>query len=807
MAVGWMRIVGACLLGSTLVAAPLRAEEPPFRSAKAVWVAQRETEMNLSVGFRTVIRATARQPAVLRLAAASIYRVTVNGRFVGCGPARGPHGFQRVDQWDLAPYLAGGDNLVAIEVAGYNCNSFYLIDQPSFLQAEVTVGPQVLASTAGEGTPFVATVLGYRVQRVQRYSFQRPFIEVYRLSPGWDAWKRDVKTSSPVVNLAVQPAKRLLARGVPYPEFATRPPVRALTVGRVDRMEKIAKPWKDRSLVNVGPALKGFPESELEEVPSLEMQHLKFSRVAELGPLAPAMPIDLEAAQYELFDFGVNLTGLIGLKVTCTQPTKVYLAFDEILTDGDADFKRLSCCNVLSYDLAPGSYDLESIEPYTMRYLKLICREGGLRVEGLHLREYSHPLPKAAKFVASDARLNRLFAAGVETFRQNAVDIFMDCPSRERAGWLCDSFFTARAAFDLTGTTAIEHNFLENFLLPDAFAHLPEGMLPMCYPADHYNGQFILNWALWFVLELEEYVQRSGDRALAEALRPRVMRMLDYCRAQENSDGLMEKVKGWVFVEWSAANKYVQDINYPSNMLYAAALAAAGRVYHVPEMVDKAKRLRETIRAQSFDGKFYVDNALRRDGQRQITRNRSEVCQYSAFFYGVTGRDQDAALWRTLAEEFGPDRAKTKAHPEVQPANAFIGNMLRMELLSQAGRGQQILDESVAYWLYMAERTGTLWENITPTASCNHGFTSHIVHTLYRDVLGIASLDSVAKLVTLRFNKLELAKCEGALPTPDGPVELSWWTEDGRLAYRVKTPAGYRVTVENQSGKEIAQRP
>ena len=28
----------------------------------------------------------------------------------------------------------------------------------------------------------------------------------------------------------------------------------------------------------------------------------------------------------------------------------------------------------------------------------------------------------------------------------------MDCPSRERAGWLCDSYFTAKTEYVLTGT-------------------------------------------------------------------------------------------------------------------------------------------------------------------------------------------------------------------------------------------------------------------------------------------------------------------------------------------------------------------
>ena len=33
-------------------------------------------------------------------------------------------------------------------------------------------------------------------------------------------------------------------------------------------------------------------------------------------------------------------------------------------SDGDVDFKRLMCCNVLAYTLAPGEYHLETFEPY-----------------------------------------------------------------------------------------------------------------------------------------------------------------------------------------------------------------------------------------------------------------------------------------------------------------------------------------------------------------------------------------------------------------------------------------------------------
>ena len=447
-----------------------------------------------------------------------------------------------------------------------------------------------------------------------------------------------------------------------------------------------------------------------------------------------------------------------------------------------------------------------------MRYVKVACLEGACEVRGLYLREYGYPeidpaMPRgAASFYASDERLNRLFAAGLSTFRQNALDIFMDCPSRERAGWLCDSFFTARVEHDLAARSLIERNFFENFLLPERFEHLPEGILPMCYPADHYNGNFIPNWALWFAVQLEEYLARSGDRAMVEALRPKVMKLFDYFRRFENPDGLLEKLERWVFVEWSAANRFVQDVNYPTNMLYAAALAAAGRMYGQPQLETKADSIREVIRRQSYDGEFFVDNAVRKDGRLVVTRNRTEVCQYFAFFFGVATPDSHPKLWVRLRDRFGPARKQTRAFAEVHMANAFVGNMLRLELLSRYGRNQQILDESIDYLLYQADRTGTLWENVTPHASCNHGFASHVVHTLYRDVLGLYRVDKVKKEVLVRFGDLRLRRCQGRIPTPDGPVELRWHKDDRQLIYRLRVPPGYRVRIENRSGKELQRQ-
>ncbi len=770
-----------------------------FKSARPVWIEGKEREMNLFAGFRTVFHSTQNAPCKLRITASSVYRVFLNGEFSGYGPARGPHGFYRVDEWDLDPGMKGGANILAIEVAGYNVNSYYLLDQPAFLQAEIESGDSILAFTEKNARTFEPFRLDERLQKVQRYSFQRPFIEVYRLSPEHQSWKKNLSSERTPVTLTETAPKQTLQRGVPYPLFQKRQPIRIVSKGTVEKIMKNQGLWKDRSLTRIGPFLKGFPEKELERIPSIELQQYR-SLLVDTAPIPfqTYSAFHVRGKTFTVLDLGKNLTGFIGMKVKCPSPVHLALTFDEILMEGDVDFRRLGCVNTVVYELAPGEYDLESFEPYTMRYLKIISMSGDAEISACRIREYANPDIYEAAFASSDPDLNLMFDAARETYRQNAVDLFMDCPSRERAGWLCDSYFTSRTAFDLSGDTKVETNFFENYLLPRNFPDIPEGMLPMCYPADHPKGDFIPNWSLWFVLELEEFGKRGGDPGMISAFEPKIMALFDYFHKFENKDGLLEKLESWVFVEWSRANDFVQDVNYPTNMLYKAALESAGRLYGRDSLVHKAARIGETVLKRSFDGSFFVDNSLRKGNRLELTGNRTEVCQYFAFYFGIASPLTHPELWSRVVEKFGPGREREDSYPDVHKANAFIGNFLRMELLSRYGFTRQLIREAKDFFLGMARRTGTFWENMNDRASLNHGFASHVAHMLYRDALGVTA-DPVRKTVSVRPGDTDLSWCEGRLPVEHGFLFFRWVKDSGRINLYYEIPAGYTLDVINKS--------
>ena len=694
-----------------------------FEKSKPIWAEGREKEKNCELAFRTIIPQGA---ARLKLAASTIYRVFVNAEFVAAGPARTSHGFYCVDELDLTKWLTEAKNVIVIEVVGYNVNSFDTLNQPSFLTAEVLKDKDVIAWTGDNSIQ--AYELGQRVQKVQRYSYQRAFAECYHLSEKNRAFYTELNTELRSITCVEQEEKKYIERNVRMPQYEILQMQELLEVGTANFDYQCEELIQDRSYTMIGNCLLGFKEQELDEQLSEEGQNIEF--LPGDKKIGTMFPLEIHDG-YGLYEFPYNATGFLRFQVECTQDCIVYLMFDEILIDGALDFLRLTSCNCFKYYLEAGRHQVITFAPYTMKYVKLVIK-GSATIQAMDMIEYKHPPVKYRVNLPEDETLKLIHNAAIETYLANSVDTFSDCPSRERAGWLCDSYFMARVEKVLTGESVLERAFLDNFLRTEEFKHLPKGMLPMCYPADHYNGNFIPNWAMWFVLELGEYFERSGDRTLVDIAKKRIYDLLDYFAIYENAFGLLEGLKGWVFVEWSRANDddVVQKINYPTNMIYMKMLQVIAELYDDNKLKEKATKIKQVIRERSKKDVFYTDNEQKINNEYVNPGNYSEVWHYNAFYTGVATKEEDAELWKILQEDFGYQRKETCLYPEVAFANAFIGNYLRIELLYRDGKFDEVLDNIRGYFIGMAKETGTLWEHDKPEASCNHGFASHIIYWL-----------------------------------------------------------------------------
>ena len=695
-----------------------------FKKAKPVWAKGREEEKNYSVIVRSVLP---KGEAKLSAAGHSDFQVIINGKFFSQGPARTGHGFFRVDELELGGALTEERNVLCVLVAGYNVNSYYLTHQAPFVCAEVEIGGEVVFASGAEND-FEYYHYADRVQKVQRYSFQRPFVECYDYSADYDLIFTDPGFEAAEIEMASAGEKRFIRHETLPSDYEERHAKRVLAKGvAVPSNEK--REFHDWSLDDVNETtIKGFRREELEICSVEELYAFDF-KIGEKTD-EPFTRLSLPENGFAMLDMGLNTTGYIRLRVKPEKDAVVWVIFNETLY-ADLPVPDHDACEV-RWALEGGrEYDLFSFEPYTYRYIQVFSSASPAEVSVLSQYAEHYPSCGLKNLIKiDDAELQKIYDAAVETFRQNATDIFMDCPSRERAGWLCDSFFTSRTERALTGESRIEKAFLENFILPEKFPYIPDGVLPMCYPSEEPGAGYIPNWAMWYLIELSEYYKRTGDRELIDMAKERMYKLAAFFEKYENENGLLEKLESWVFVEWSKANDFVQDVNYPTNMLYSRFLRELGGLYGDEELLKKSEKLAETIRELAFDGEYFVDNALLVDGKLVNTTNHTETAQYYAFHTGVVSRETFPELYDHMLNHFGSNRDPKWDYITVPPSNAFIGNFLRLDIMFENGEYEALLCDIRKFFLPMAEKTGTLWEHMNDGASCNHGFASHVAYWL-----------------------------------------------------------------------------
>ena len=343
-----------------------------FEAAEPIWTTAEKGEINSSVVFTAPFEWDGASPLSLRLAGCSVFKVFVNGAFAAYGPARGPHGWFRMDEWDLSRVARKGGNRLAVLGVAYNTTTYYVVEHEPFLQAEVLAGGAVVRAT-GDGRWDAHPT--ERVRKTRRYSIQRAQTEVYAV-PGplrWEGWKRDgfAGETLPVVRT---PAVKLLERGAPYPAFGmdrTYRPTAVLSVApRTVGADEGKYLWDETASI-LG---RTYPVAELARDPAAEWMKRTIAPAAPFGGGAAKV----DATRGVRYEGAIDDTGFLRLKVAVAKPGRLLVAFDEILVDGRLDFlKRFGCNNVVEWDVEePGEYEFETFEPYTFKFAEVFMPEG-----------------------------------------------------------------------------------------------------------------------------------------------------------------------------------------------------------------------------------------------------------------------------------------------------------------------------------------------------------------------------------------------------------------------------------------------
>ncbi len=642
----------------------------------------------------------------ISLIAKDIYNLFVNGKFVCYGPARTAKGYARVDKITIGKYLTEENNELKVYVQSNYADALNVAFENPLFGAEIIAADGKVIKTAAD---FCCREMTDKLRKTERMSVQRGFTEVYVC----EADRETALESFPVRKLCEVPCPELLERGV---EFSLNEKVFAEKYEEGGVIVDENGVWQNpfTNALDSGDGLRSYKRDECDCNLTRELPKFVFQSKSGADSLNSGV-------RYEAYRFERVRCGKFNINLSVLNSADIWLVYDDILIDGKVQFNREQITHGLKWSLKAGKYSLYSQEVYSVKYATLIIK-GGSEIKDLSVICIENPQTANFSLDCDDEELSSIITAAKHTFEQNAYDIFTDCPNRERAGWLCDAYFEAEAERFFTGNNVVEKNFLQNYLLYKNEHYAHDGIIPMCYPSEPKSGDdFLPNWILWYILQLERYKIRSGDEQFIALHKKRVYDILDFFAGFENEYGLLENLKGWVFVEWSRANDFVNGVNFPTNMLYSGAILAAGKLFNDDALIKKANTIKQTINKLSFKNGLFTDNAVRNEkGELVATENVSETCQNYACFFNILTAEENPDFYKLLLNRFGSQDAPNK----VCPSNMFIGYVLRLTVLLREKQYAQLLDECRRIFSKMAARTSTIWELFAENASCNHGFGS-----------------------------------------------------------------------------------
>ena len=746
--------------------------------------------------------------AVFALTGRNMYRLYVNHELVMHGPARTAHGYCRVDEVDVSLYLQEGLNSIGVEImvygdvyGGYSNDSTL---EPGMFIGELTVDGQVVCATGAD--EWQVCRLKARAPHAQRISHSREAAEVYFLDDEYHSWTMGRADFVPATRMDESDAPTYLTHEALQPTLREYPVNQLVEYGScfIQQDQPLTALFYEKH----SPYYASLSERPLEDCRRTEECTFNGVSVKRQGD---HLHINGEGDTFVLFDGGESHVGFIAMEFSCDHDGVVDIVHSELLNpDGSIPYYHDVVTRL--HVSAGDDHSFVTMEPCLARYIKLYFRgTGDVKLYSLSMLDYAYPDEMRSGFQCSDDNINRLYNAAKKTLILNTMDIFMDCPERERGGWLCDSLWTARAAQMMLSDTRVEKEFIENFLLTPADGMF-HSFFPEAYPGqkpDYKAMTGITTWTFWLMAEFVEYVERTGDFAFRDEHADRIAAFVKGSRDFIGTSGLLENLP-WLFIDWSMSNwgEYQQPISTAANALYAYVMVRLGRLYHNSDWISMGAHIRrilwETIRESSelgfetlttFPDSFEMGSDGKLHGRGKVSESGMATALWAGLFPpGNAPRMDDTVIGRMgPAPTYAPD-------PMVGKSQLFIGLCIRLDLLARMGAYDKMYEDMLTiYEPQLREGPGTLWENqIIDTSSRCHGFTAHAGVHLMRDVLGIGFPvygEDSSKRITIAPHLMDLRFARGTVELAEGIVSVYWKYDGKSFILQASLPAGFEADV------------
>lgn len=472
-------------------------------------------------------------------------------------------------------------------------------------------------------------------------------------------------------------------------------------------------PMNDAKLLTRAEELSPTLHHEIKEpVGGFQLKE-RYSQEKEEIVLQKIPHLAIGKGQNLCLDFGRHMVGYVTLELSYSgshpdAPAFLKLKFAETLeelSENSDDYQGWLSRSWIQeeyvhVDVLPSKLILP--RRYAFRYLKITMMDTSPKYRLIirHaecLTETSADLGRLTPLNSGDAMLDRICEVSLRTLANCMQDVFEDGPKRDRRLWVGD--FRLQALTNYQSFRNME--LVKRCLYLFAGSRFPDGRISACIftrPAIEADDTFLLDYALFYVVALEEYLQETGDgEALNDLYHVAIHQIEMAFRMYVENDVVNAQAAKDTFVDWN-------------DSLDKSACAQAILIY----------ALRYAQRLARRKGDFSQANWM---GQRQEQLRKAAIEHFWNAEKGcfVAGGQCSIAsqVWMVLADVLAPQDALNlmrraddfRDYPMVTP---YMNHYYVMALL-RVGLKDEALGHLKAYWGSMIEAgADTFWEAWNP---------------------------------------------------------------------------------------------
>lgn len=682
---------------------------------------------------------------IIHVSADNRYKLFINGKMIGDGPARSSLYNWNFGSYDIGPFLKKGNNVLAAMI--WNMGEYAPVAQ-------------------------ISSQTGFLVQGNDSLT------QGFNTDASWKVLR----------DSAYQPCA-LETGNVLHSYFVTGPGD-AVQGSRYpwgwEEINYSDTAWMNAAIINTPVVTKGYGTDNLwtmspRAIPQMERKKEQMDRIVTISGIneekdflggKEALTIPAHKKVSILIDQGYETIGYPKLKISNGAGSEVKLTYTEALLDVNNqkgnrnEIKNKSVKGL--YDIFyPDGGDDRVFSPLwlrTFRYLQMDIQTGDkpLVINDLYNMYTAYPFVRKATFSSNDTSLSKIWDVGWRTARLCAGETYFDCPYYEQLQYEGDTRIQALISMYNTSDDRLVRKAINDFYL----SRTPDGLTQGRYPSNRF--QVIPPFSLWWVSMLYDYWMLRPDPAFIKTYLSAASQVLDWYEQRiDTSTNMLGPLKWWNFVDWNPAfNNGVPDGANKGNssvitLQYAYTLKQASKLFgyygqqHLSEHYDAlAKKLAESTFRQCFN----------KDKMEMANTPEQTTFSQHAGIMGILSDAIPADLENKVLDQLLADTTLSQA--------TFYYRFYLTRAMIKAGRASTYYGQLTPWRDMLKIGLTTFAEKPEPTRSDCHGWSASPIYDFLSTICGIMPGAPGFKKVVIQPALGELREVTGSMPSPSGMIQV-----------------------------------